>query len=319
MNVNMTALYQAFDKLPFGNKLNAATLKIQAKSPEILMATGIVTVIGGTVLACKATVHAGDVIDEFNKMRGDVAEAEQLALEHSDSVEYSDDERRKDLVTIYVKTGVGLLKVYGPSIAVLGLGIASILASHGILKQRNVALVAAYDTVKSGFDAYRKRAIDKFGDEVDKQLRYGLEEKNVTEKVVDENGEEHKTKKIERRFDPSLVSQYARWFSPETSHEFWNNNPSINFTSLKAKESYCNQLLQTRGFVFLNEVYTQLGFPMTPEGQQVGWLSDGDGDNFIDFGLLEARNMAAVDGMDKDGINAYLLDFNVDGPIMYKI
>ena len=317
MDLKAINLYDKMASLPFGSHITKAGLKVQQKSPEILLAVGIVSIVGGTVMACKETVNAEEVVSKYKSLRRDIEDASELG--ENGEVSYSDDDRKKDLVRVYAQTGVGLVKVYWPSAAVLGLGIAAILASHGIMSNRNVALVAAYDTVKTGFEAYRKRAIEKFGDEVDKQLRFGLTEETVTENVVGEDGKEHKTKVKKAAFDPNEVSPYARWFEPNTSREFWDKNPSINFTSLKAKETYCNNILNTRGFIFLNEVYDQLGFPMTPEGQQVGWLKDGDGDGFVDFGILEARNMEAVNGSDKDGINAYLLDFNVDGPILYKI
>jgi hypothetical protein len=317
MELSTGTFYNKISSLPFGNQLAKASVKVQAKSPEILLATGIVSIIGGTVLACKATVSAQEVLAEHQKMRNDVDEAARLGA--NNEVSYSEEDRKKDLVTVYAKTSVGLAKTYAPAAALIGLGIFALLASHGIMAKRNVAIVAAYDTVKTGFDAYRKRVVEEFGDEVDKKLRFGLQDQKVTEVVTDEDGKEHKTKVTKTAFDPNEVSTYARWFSAETSREFWNRNPSMNLTTLKAKESYFNNVLSARGFVFLNEVYDGLGFPMTPEGQQVGWMKNDDGDNFIDFGILESRNMLAVNGQDPDGINAYLLDFNVDGPIMYKI
>lgn len=319
MNVNLSTMYDTMAKMPFGKQLCTAGLKVQSKSPEILLATGIVTVIGGTVLACKETLKATGVMDEYKKMRNDVEGALKLAEENPDEVVYTEETHRQDLVRIYAKTGVGLAKVYFPSVAVIGLGVAAILASHGILRTRNVAMVAAYDTVKKGFDAYRDRVVQKFGDDVDKQLRFGLTEKNVTEKSVDDDGVEHKAKVVRKSFDPTAVSEYARWYSKETSREFYSKSPELNFTRLKSTESYCNNRLHARGFLFLNEVYNELGLNYTQAGQVVGWLDNGDGDGFVDFGILDVRNREAVNGNDPDGVNAYLLDFNVDGPIMDKI
>ena len=37
----------------------------------------------------------------------------------------------------------------------------------------------------------------------------------------------------------------------------------------------CHNLLKNRGYLFLNEVYRQLGFPLTREGQMYGWIHNG--------------------------------------------
>lgn len=78
-----------------------------------------------------------------------------------------------------------------------------------------------------------------------------------------------------------------------------------------------NDLLRSRGHVFLNEVYDCLGIPRTKAGQIVGWVYSKDnpvGDNYIDFGIYDVYKPAIA-----DFVNGYersiLLDFNPDGNI----
>ena len=78
-----------------------------------------------------------------------------------------------------------------------------------------------------------------------------------------------------------------------------------------------NNLLKSRGYLFLNEVYEALGFPITKAGQVVGWLYRPDnpnGDNYVDFGIFNLQSEKAC-----DFVNGYerslVLDFNVDGNI----
>jgi hypothetical protein len=72
-------------------------------------------------------------------------------------------------------------------------------------------------------------------------------------------------------------------------------------------------MLQSRGHVFLNEIYDLIGVPRTQAGSVVGWVKD-HGDNYIDFGIFDGRTQEA-----RDFVNGYerniLLDFNVDGVI----
>ena len=85
---------------------------------------------------------------------------------------------------------------------------------------------------------------------------------------------------------------------------------------LRKQQEWANELLKSRGHVFLNEVYDMLGIPRTKSGQIVGWVynsNDEYSDNYIDFGVYDggARSRAFVNGYEK----AILLDFNVDGVI----
>ena len=62
----------------------------------------------------------------------------QLAfnIEVREEKEYllSEEDSKKDLAIIYVQTGINLVKLYGPSVVLGTLSIASILASNNILQ-----------------------------------------------------------------------------------------------------------------------------------------------------------------------------------------
>ena len=53
----------------------------------------------------------------------------------------------------------------------------------------------------------------------------------------------------------------------------------------------------------------------TKAGAVVGWVLDGEGDNYVDFGLYEAYNNRFINGWER----SMILDFNVDGVIYDKI
>ena len=115
------------------------------------------------------------------------------------------------------------------------------------------------------------------------------------------------------------VSQYARLF--DDSCMGWAKDPEYSMHFLKCQQNYCNDLLKTKGHLFLNEVYDILGFPRTKEGAVVGWVYDEKnpiGDNFVDFGIFDTndeRNSDFINGFK----NTAILDFNVDGNILNYI
>lgn len=71
-----------------------------------------------------------------------------------------------------------------------GLSITAILTSNNILRKRNIALAAAYTALDKSFKEYRGRVIERFGKELDRELKYNIKAKEVEETVVSEDGSE---------------------------------------------------------------------------------------------------------------------------------
>lgn len=287
-------------------------LKLKKHSPEILAVAGVVGIVASTVMACKATTKVSTVLD---KAKNDIEVIHTVA--ETKPEEYTAEDSKKDLAIVYVQTGVELAKLYGPAVVLGTLSITSMLASNNILRKRNVALAAAYSTVDKGFKEYRGRVVERFGEAMDKELRYNLKAKEIEETVVNEDGAESVVKKtINVVDDPNNYSEFARFF--DDSCAGWDEDPSYRMMFLKRQQNYANDKLQKQGYLFLNDVYEMLGFPKTKAGQSVGWLYDEVmplGDNFVDFGIFNANKVAA-----RDFVNGYepviCLDFNVDGDIL---
>lgn len=101
---------------------------------------------------------------------------------------YTEEDKTKDLTIVYTKTAVNILKLYAPSLILGAVSIGCIVSGQKILKKRNIAIGAAYITLKEGFDKYRDNVKEKYGEEVDKELRFGIKDKIVEEKVKDKMG-----------------------------------------------------------------------------------------------------------------------------------
>lgn len=287
---------------------------LRKHSPEILMGVGIVGGVAAAVLACKATPKAQEVLEQA-KIEVD---AVHEVIEHEDisEEEYSQQDAQKDLAGTYIRTGVGLLKAYGPAIALGALSIVSILASNNILRKRNVALAAAYTLVDNTFKEYRGRVVDRFGKEVDRELRYNLKAEKITETVTDENGKEKTVKKtvLVPNEDGATESGYARLFT--AGNKSWENNPEMNLSYLKAEQHMFQLILERDGYLLLSDVYKRLGYRVTEVSTQVGWIYEHNnpvGDNEVKFGFED-------DDAFMCGKSASVwLDFNVDGYILNRI
>ena len=299
----------------FNGTIGKVGFKFKKYSPEILVVSGIVGVVASAVMACKATTKVSTILEDTKDSVEKIHECENNK-ELVESGEYTHEDAKKDLAITYVQTGVKLVKLYAPSVALGVLSITSILASNNILRKRNVALAAAYATVDKSFKEYRNRVIERFGETVDRELKYNIKAKKIEAVVKDEEtGKEKKVKKTVEIGDPNTYSDYARFF--DDGCKGWEKDSEYNLMFLRAQQQYANDLLRSRGHLFLNEVYDMLGIPRTKAGQVVGWVYNKDnpvGDNYVDFGLYDINREVV-----RNFVNGYertiLLDFNVDGNI----
>ena len=317
----MTNVTRTFHKVGF---------QLKKHSPEIMLVAGVAGTVASAVMACKATTKVHEILEETKSEVTQVHEVlERDDLRYTDVKQedgalvrvekYTEEDSKKDLAIIYLRSGMKFAKLYGPSILLGAVSITSILASHNIMRKRNVALAAAYTAVDKSFKGYRSRVVERFGEELDKELRYNIKAKEIETTVVDENGEEKVVKEYIQAADdsnPNFYSDYARCF--DNGCTGWTKNSEMNLMFLRRQQDYANDRLKARGYLFLNEVYESLGIPRTKAGQVVGWVYDAKnprGDNYVDFGIYNLYSEQA-----RDFVNGYeysiWLDFNVDGNIL---
>ena len=307
-------------KMEISNKLTRAfgktKLKVKKYSPEILVVAGCIGVVGTVVSACRATTKLSAVLDESKK---NIDQLHDYVETHGYSEEYTEQDGKKDLAIMYTQTGLQLAKLYAPAVILGTLSITAILTSNNMLRKRNVALAAAYTAVNTSFKEYRGRVVERFGKELDRELRYNIKEKEVEETVVNEDGTETTVKKTVQVADPNTIDDTAKiWYEGNPG---WSKDPEFNLMYLKKQQAYANDLLKSRGYLFMNEVYEILGFPRTAAGQQIGWIYDEKnpiGDNFVDFGIYDIHDEQKV-----NFVNGYersiILEFNHDGNILEYI
>ena len=284
MKINTKTLRKSFKK---------AQLTVRKHSPEILMVAGVIGTVAGAVMACKETLEL----------------EEQYAM----CEEYSEDALKKDKVKLTIKQAAKIVKLYAPSVIMEATSIGVIFASNDIMRKRNASMAAAYATLNSMYKRYRQNVIESYGEEVDKDMRFGVKHEKVTE--IDEDGNKVKidARIVDLDNTALAISDYSRFFQSGCKG-FDASSGRYNLLYLKGIQAMFNNKLIADGYVMLNDVYRELGFDTIPEGWSIGWVYDEAnpiGDNYIDFGLYEARNknQRAVN----DWEPVILMDFNVDG------
>lgn len=293
--------------------LHKVGFKIKKHSPEILVVAGVVGIVASTVMACKATTKVSEIVDDTKLTIDAIHDALENEKQTAEGEVYNQEDANKDMAIVYTQTAWKLVKLYGPSVAVGVASIACMVGSNRILRKRNVALAAAFATVDKSFKEYRGRLIERFGEDLDRELRFNIKAKEIEETVVDEDGNETVVTKTVEVVDPNAYSMYSVVFCEGSTG--WTKNPELNKLFLIQQQNHANDKLRMQHFLSLNEVYDMLGVPRTSYGQFAGWIYTEDGslgNNYVDFGIFDTDNPKAC-----DFVNGYersiILDFNCLG------
>jgi hypothetical protein len=281
-------------------------LLVQREAPTILFVAGIASIGTSTVLACKATMQLQGKVDLLE--RGHTAIETRAKIDK----DFSERDRRTELLSLKMSFMGDVAKLYAPAFIFAAIGVASLSGSHYLLNRRNAAITAAYAGLMETHREYRRRVAQEVGEDRERELHYEAQNNALHERNKDG------TVSKSRRKNPMESSIYARFFDQTNLN--WQPVPEYNKVFLHGQQQYQNNRLQTRGYVFLNEVYRDLGIEPTKAGQAVGWILSDDGttDNYIDFGIFDGgtRELRAFVNGEEGSI---LLDFNVDGNIMNRV
>ena len=300
----------------FKGILSTVTYTVKKHSPEILLGVGITGMVVSTGLACRATLKCEAILDEHKAAMTQIDETLALEVE-----EYTEVEAKKDILITKRDTVIEFVKLYGPSVTLMGASIACILGSYRIMNRRQVALMAAYKMVEEAFSTYRGRVVKELGAAKDAHFMYGTNTITEEETIVDENGKKKKvTNEREELVPGAKLSGFAREFKEEKPDQYgswtgstqWSPVHDYNLSFLVAKEKHFNDKLVVKGFVTINEVLEELGFVPSDAGMVCGWKYKSErGDGYISF------RPKGIDGnwmMGRDG-DSIILDFNCEGLI----
>lgn len=270
------------DKLTrFAGKMK---LKAIANAPELYLAAGTVLIAGGIVTACRATLKADDILDDLKVEIDKINETRELAVEYMEKSETKEDRypetmMAEDLKNTKIQHSVSIAKEFAIPAVMIAAGFGCLYRGHFVLKDRYLGMTAAYESVKALFRQYRDRVVAEQGIEADQKYLFGTKECDVVTMNPDGTTQVTKVEEADIKQTPGvmLFDSYSKFFVKDRL---------ANASTVGAAESWANRRLYSRGWVLLNEVLERLDMPIVPNGNCLGWVFGGEGDNRIDLRMV---------------------------------
>ena len=286
--------------------------RISKHAPTILSITASAGVIATGYLAWKAGTRFEDVEGrDWDRRKECLRNADTILDEDVPKIE------RKNRILFILDT----VRTVAPAAIVGAATITMIYFSNSISKKRLAAMGAAYATLQTAFDGYKRTMVEALGKEsVDKILKPKLPNVGKSAEEILSSDNKSDAANVSDAVVNSLkvLSPYARIIAEESS-TCWDPNEDYTSQNLAAVQLWANRRLERKGHLFLNEVFDQLGLSRTREGAVVGWLKNGEGDNYVSFGDFDA-SIYRVPSDDYTRVDSnFIVDFNVDGVIWDRI
>lgn len=286
--------------------------RISKHAPTILSVTASAGVIATGYLAWKAGTRFEDVEGrDWDRRKECLRNADTIPDEDVPKIE------RKNRILFILDT----VRTVAPAAIVGAATITMIYFSNSISKKRLAAMGAAYATLQTAFDGYKRTMVEALGKEsVDKILKPKLPNVGKSAEEILSSDNKSDAAYVSDAVVNSLkaLSPYARIIAEESS-TCWDPNEDYTSQNLAAVQLWANRRLERKGHLFLNEVFDQLGLSRTREGAVVGWLKNGEGDNYVSFGDFDA-SIYRVPSDDYTRVDSnFIVDFNVDGVIWDRI
>lgn len=286
--------------------------RISKHAPTILSVTASAGVIATGYLAWKAGTRFEDVEGrDWDRRKECLKNADNIPDEDVPKIE------RKNRILFILDT----VRTIAPAAIVGAATITMIYFSNSISKKRLAAMGAAYATLQTAFDGYKRTMVEALGKEsVDKILKPKLPNVGKSAEEILSSDNKSDAANVSDAVVNSLkaLSPYARIIAEESS-TCWDPNEDYTSQNLAAVQLWANRRLERKGHLFLNEVFDQLGLSRTREGAVVGWLKNGEGDGYVSFGDFDA-SIYRVPSDDYTRVDSnFIVDFNVDGVIWDRI
>lgn len=286
--------------------------RISKHAPTILSITASAGVIATGYLAWKAGTRFEDVEGrDWDRRKECLRNADTIPDEDVPKIEC------KNRILFILDT----VRTVAPAAIVGAATITMIYFSNSISKKRLAAMGAAYATLQTAFDGYKRTMVEALGKEsVEKILKPKLPNVGKSAEEILSSDNKSDAANVSDAVVNSLkaLSPYARIIAEESS-TCWDPNEDYTSQNIAAVQLWANRRLERKGHLFLNEVYDQLGLSRTREGAVVGWLKNGEGDNYVSFGDFDA-SIYRVPSDDYTRVDSnFIVDFNVDGVIWDRI
>lgn len=253
------------NKFNFKEMMSGFGMKIVAARPEIMLISGGLSLLAGTILACTKTAKAKEVIDETKNKTKEVEEKLQVQVPEGvevlpETVKQMKVERGRQYLKIYGHAAYEFVKIYGVSALLWFGGMGAIVGGHGELRKLNRGLAADILAGNQLLQEYRGRVAKAVGEETENKIFMGAQEGMVTVVETDpETGKEIVHEEKSDVFHAQPGSIFARNFTPETTDIMWR---SFTDEYLDARVNEINTKLEVGMFRAYNglDILRMLGF-----------------------------------------------------------
>lgn len=245
-----------------------------------LLAAGleVAAVIAMAKQAPKAEKILIPVNKKIEKLKNDNKDTEKIA---NKLVNVEDN--KKEIRKLQIQTFGKLAKVYALPVIFAGVSLAFMGGSYKVMKDRELALGAAYVALDNAYKAYRTRVKEEVGEETENKLFRDIRDKKVTRKVEDPvTGE---IKEVEDTVKAAGGTGAYEFIFDAAAHLF-SRNGRVNYETLSNKERELTQILRSQGYIYGDTIIEILGIPKFTLGKDL---------------LKALRVIGIIDGVDEYG------------------
>lgn len=311
----MFNITRTFNKIGFWGKKH---------SPELLIATGIVSAAASIGLAIYSTTKLEKNLkpykEQIARIKVDLKDDNKIANKIVDP-KYS----KKELTKTYLKVTGKVAALYAPSAILFTTSIGCILGSHNIMRNRNLALAAVCTTLERSYKLYRDRVKEALGEKEEEDIYKDIRKEKV--EYVDPKTGKPKTKTVSVPHTSLDGSEWNALY--DCGNAGWDRDARICWDFLMTAQTFLTDKLKRQGYLFLSDVWDYLGFTTAMIGPAkmrashiLGWIYDPtnpERDNEIRFGLTQKNSLIPLPEIAAQisrNESAFWLSMNVDGDIL---
>lgn len=208
---------------------------LRKRSPEILIAVGILGMIGSTVMAVKATPKAIEVIENNTKLD-----------ENGNKQEPTNIEKVKLCWKLYLPTAISA-----------SVSIACIVGSNSVNAKRNAALATAYTLSETALRDYTEKVVETIGEKKEQEIK-------------DAVAKDRFDKNIEKSRDVIITGPGKM----KCYDIFFDRYFESDVNSIKRAVAELNRRMNYENYISANDYFDELGIKECPMGSLLGWNLD---------------------------------------------
>lgn len=309
--------------MSFKTKLMTLGVKMSKNMPTIMVVGGIAVGITAAVIAVKRTPRVYECITDANSTLEKIKEMEddptaKFVVEQGETDDeptlyapYDAEVARYDRREVCRNVIVETTKAYALPIGLGFAAVTMILVGYRMKCRALAAMTVAYNSTIAGFKTYRKRIVEKYGAEVDRDILLGK-----TTEVVETTDEEGNIKVEEKEVINPINGGGTITFKIDCDNPYYRNDVFTMRNHIEMVQRYAHQTYEHRNtkHLYLHELTDGLGIDRDEVLQYsgIGWSEKLDSDK-IEL-KLDISGSTYFD-KDEDGKIVCYIPITVDGLI----